>query len=134
MTLGWIGDIEKLSVENDTFRTVIHTGKHSQLTVMSILPGEDIGNEIHHDNDQFLRIEQGEARVTFGRSHGNIDEEHTVASGWAIIIPAGIWHNVINRGARELKLYSIYSPAHHPDGTVQATKAEAMAAEATPAA
>ncbi len=128
--LGWVNDIEKLTVENHTFRTVLFTGKYSQLTVMSLRAGEEIGNEVHETNDQFIRIEQGEANVTLGRSEDQIDEEHTVQDDWAIIIPAGTWHNVINTGEGELKLYSVYSPAEHPDGTVHQTKAEADAAEA----
>lgn len=129
MATGWVKNIEELTLANDTFRTVLNTGRHSQLTVMSIKVGEDIGNEVHPDNDQFLRIESGEARVTFGASQETIDEEHSASPEWAIIVPAGVWHNVINTGATDLKLYSIYSPAKHPEGTVQVTKADAAAAE-----
>jgi mannose-6-phosphate isomerase-like protein (cupin superfamily) len=127
--LGWIGDIEQATLDNDTFRTVLFTGEHTQLTVMRLAPGEDIGLEAHDDIDQFLRIEQGGARVELGRSEGSIDETHDVADDWAIIIPAGIWHNVVNTGDGDLKLYSLYSPAEHPPDTVHRTKAEAEAAE-----
>ncbi len=127
--LGWIADIEQATLDNDTFRTVLFTGDHTQLTVMRLAPGEDIGLEAHDDIDQFLRIEQGSARVELGRSEGSIDETHDVADDWAIIIPAGIWHNVVNTGDGDLKLYSLYSPAEHPPDTVHRTKAEADAAE-----
>ena len=126
---GWVGDIEKATVENTTFRTVLHTGEHSQLTLMRIPRGDDIGREVHPDNDQFLRVEEGTARVEFGSSEDAVDEMHDVRADWAIVVPAGVWHNVVNTGDGDLKLYSIYSPAHHPDGTVHETKADAEAAE-----
>jgi mannose-6-phosphate isomerase-like protein (cupin superfamily) len=129
MALGWVKDIEHETLANDTFRTVLFTGEHHQLTVMSIPPGEDIGLEVHPDNDQFLRIEQGDARVELGQSEGSVDETHEVKADWAMVIPAGVWHNVVNIGWDELKLYSLYAPPHHPDGTVHQTKAEAEAAE-----
>ena len=127
--LGWVNDIERATLANETFRTVLFTGGHTQLTVMRLGPGEDIGREAHDHNDQFLRIEQGSARVELGRTEAEIDETHEVADDWAIIIPAGIWHNVVNTGDGELKLYSLYSPPEHPDGTVHRTKAEAEEAE-----
>ncbi len=127
--LGWLDDIERLTLDNTTFRTVVHTGEHAQLTVMSLLPGEAIGWESHHNRDQFLRIEQGQARVDFGRSEDAVDESHDVGDDWAFIVPAGVWHNVTNTGSGEVKLYSLYSPPEHPDGTVHRTKAEAEAAE-----
>jgi mannose-6-phosphate isomerase-like protein (cupin superfamily) len=127
--LGWIGDIEQETLDNTTFRTVVFTGEHTQLTVMRLAPGEDIGREVHHDRDQFLRIEQGQARVELGRTADAVDETHDVADDWAIIVPAGVWHNVVNTGSGELRLYSLYSPPEHPDGTVHRTKAEAEEAE-----
>jgi mannose-6-phosphate isomerase-like protein (cupin superfamily) len=127
--LGWIDDIEKVTKENSTFRTVVFTGEHTQLTVMRLGPGEDIGLELHPKLDQFLRIEEGQARVELGRSKESIDETHDVEDDWAIIVPAGIWHNVVNTGSGDVKLYSLYSPPEHPDGTVHRTKAEAEAAE-----
>ena len=128
--LGWIGDIEKLTLENETFRTVVHTGAHAQLTLMRLAPGEDIGWESHGHLDQFLRIEEGRGELDLGAAEGAVDETHPVQDDWAIIVPAGTWHNVRNTGEGDLKLYSIYSPPEHPDGTVHATKAEADAAEA----
>ncbi|MGE3619558.1 MAG: cupin domain-containing protein [Acidimicrobiia bacterium] len=127
--LAWVGNIEKVTLDNDTFRTVVHTGTHAQLTVMRLGVGEEIGWEAHGHLDQFLRIEQGEARLDLGRTGEGVDESHDVADDWAMIIPAGTWHNVVNTGDREVKLYSIYSPPEHPPGTVHRTKAEADAAE-----
>jgi mannose-6-phosphate isomerase-like protein (cupin superfamily) len=126
---GWVGNIEQETIENETFRTVVWTGEHSQLTVMSILPGDDIGKEVHPDHDQFLRIEQGSGRVEMGPSENEVELTRDVGADWAIVVPAGVWHNVVNTGEGELKVYSIYSPAEHPPGTVHATKAEAEAAE-----
>jgi mannose-6-phosphate isomerase-like protein (cupin superfamily) len=126
---GWVGDIERETIENATFRTVLWTGDHSQLTVMSISPGEDIGKEVHTDHDQFLRIEQGSARVELGPSENEVEVKQDVGADWAIVVPAGVWHNLINTGDDDLRVYSIYSPAEHPPGTVHATKAEAEAAE-----
>lgn len=130
MALGWINDIEKLTTENETFRTVLFTGKYSQLTVMSIKVGEEIGNEIHPDHDQFLRIEQGQARVELSMNQDSVEETYDAEDDWAIIVPAGTWHNIVNTGDEDLRLYSIYSPANHPEGTVHVTKADADAAEA----
>jgi mannose-6-phosphate isomerase-like protein (cupin superfamily) len=127
--LGWVGDIERETVENTTFRTAVFTGEHTQLTVMRLAPGEDIGREAHTDRDQFLLIEQGEGRVELGRTEETVDETHDVSADWAIIIPAGVWHNLVNTGSDELKLYSLYSPPEHPPGTVHETKAEAEEAE-----
>ena len=130
MALGWVNDIEKITTDNETFRTVLFTGEYSQLTVMSIKPGEEIGNEVHPSHDQFLRIEQGQARIELGTTQEAVEETYDAQDDWAIIIPAGTWHNVVCVGDEVLKLYSIYSPAEHPDGTVHVTKAEADAAEA----
>lgn len=127
--LGWLDDIEKLTLENKNFRTVVYTGAHTQLTLMRLAPGEDIGWESHGDLDQFLRIEQGQARVDFGRSEDSVDESHDVSDDWALIVPAGVWHNVANTGQTDVKLYSLYSPPEHADGTVHVTKAQADAAE-----
>jgi mannose-6-phosphate isomerase-like protein (cupin superfamily) len=127
---GWVGDIERETLTNETFRTVVFTGEHLQLTVMRLAPGEDIGREVHPDTDQFLRVEQGAGRLELSRSEDTVEETHDVEADWAMIIPAGLWHNVVNTGDGELKLYSIYTPPEHPDGTVHRTKAEAEAAEA----
>jgi mannose-6-phosphate isomerase-like protein (cupin superfamily) len=127
--LGWVGDIQKATLDNETFRTVLFTGEHAQLTVMRLKAGEDIGKEAHPGADQFIRIEQGEARVEFGSSEDRMDETHDVADDWAIVIPAGVWHNVVNTGTGDLKMYSLYAPPQHPDGTVHRTKQDAEAAE-----
>lgn len=127
--LGWIANIEELTVGNTNFRTVEFTGSHAQLTLMSIPPGSEIGWEAHHDIDQFLRLEQGKARVEFGATEDKVDETHEVEDDWAIIVPAGVWHNVVNIGDEDIRLYSIYSPPEHPAGTVHPTKADADAAE-----
>jgi mannose-6-phosphate isomerase-like protein (cupin superfamily) len=127
--LGWVGDVERATLDNDTFRTVLFTGEHTQLTVMRLGPGEDIGRETHSHLDQFLRIEQGSARVELGRGEDEIDETHEVEDDWAIIVPAGVWHNVVNTGSGDVKLYSLYSPPEHPDGTVHRTREDADRAE-----
>ena len=125
----WVADIEQATLDNTNFRTVLWTGEHTQLTVMLIGAGDDIGLEQHPDHDQFIRIEQGKARVELGPTEDQIEETHEVEDDWAIIVPAGVWHNVVNTGDGELKVYSLYSPPEHPPNTVHATKADAMAAE-----
>lgn len=125
MTTGYVGAIEKYTEENEYFRQVVFTGKHLQLVVMCLLPLEEIGNEVHPQVDQFFRIEMGEAKFVF-----NDREEHIVGAGEAVVVPAGTFHNVINISpTKSLKLYTIYTPPQHPDGTVHKTKAEAEAAE-----
>jgi mannose-6-phosphate isomerase-like protein (cupin superfamily) len=128
-SLGWVADIEAVTLENSNFRTVLYTGEHAQLTVMRLGAGEEIGWEMHDNLDQFLRIEQGDARLDLGQSEDSVDEQHKLSDDWAIIVPAGVWHNVVNTGSGEVKLYSIYSPPEHPAGTVHRTKAEADEAE-----
>lgn len=118
---GYFGDIEKLTAENTDYRKVLYTGKHSQLVLMRIHRGEEIGFETHTENDQFFRFESGEGKVIID---GN---EYSVKGGDAIIVPVGAKHNVINTGQGDLKLYTLYAPAHHKDGIVRATKAEAEA-------
>jgi mannose-6-phosphate isomerase-like protein (cupin superfamily) len=127
--LAWVGDIEQKTLANDTFRTVLHTGAHAQLTVMRLRAGEEIGWESHPHLDQFLRVEQGRARLDLGRGGDEVDERHELADDWAIIVPAGVWHNIVNTSDSDVRLYSLYTPPEHPDGTVHATKAEADAAE-----
>jgi mannose-6-phosphate isomerase-like protein (cupin superfamily) len=123
---GYVGPIEKTTVQNNYFRRVIFTGKHAQLVVMCLQGGEEIGNEVHPDVDQFFRIEEGSAKFVF-----NGTEEHLVHDGDAVIVPAGTYHNVINASdSKPLQLYTVYSPPNHPDGTIHKTKAEADAAEA----
>jgi mannose-6-phosphate isomerase-like protein (cupin superfamily) len=126
---GWVDDIEKATLDNDTFRTVLFTGAHLQMTVMCLQPGEEIGVEKHDDLDQFIRIEQGSGQVQMGPAKDDLSEVRDVEDDWAAIIPGGTWHNVVNTGSGPLRLYSIYTPPEHPDGTVHATKAEADAAE-----
>jgi len=127
--LGWVGNITQITIDNGNFRTVAFTGQHTQLTLMRLGPGEEIGWEVHSYLDQFLRLEQGQARVEFGRSGDQVDETHDVEDDWAFIVPAGIWHNVVNTGTGDVKLYSLYSPPEHPAGTVHRTKADAEAAD-----
>lgn len=123
--IGYVGAIEDATLENNYFRKVLFTGTYNQLVVMCLQAGEEIGNEVHPDVDQFFRIEQGEARFVF-----NGQEEHLVGDGDAVIVPAGTYHNVINASSTDaLKLYTIYSPPNHPAGTIHKTKAEAEAAE-----
>jgi len=122
---GFNSNIEKDTLANSNFRKVLYTGSHSQLVLMSLKPNEEIGQEVHTDNDQFFRFEKGQGKVIID---GN---EYSVADGSAVVVPAGAQHNVINVSpAEDLKLYTIYSPAHHQDGITRATKAEAEANEA----
>jgi len=122
---GYSTNIEKDTLENENYRKVLYTSKHSQLVLMSLKPGEEIGMEVHSDNDQFFRIEKGQGKCIID---GN---EYDLEDGVAIVVPAGSQHNVINvSDSEELKLYTIYSPAHHKDGIVRTTKAEAEANEA----
>ena len=115
-------DIEKAATGNDNFRKVLYTSGHSQLVLMSLQPKEEIGEEIHHDNDQFFRIESGEGKCIIDHS------EYELKNGDAIVIPAGAKHNIINTSKdAALKMYTIYSPAHHKDGIVMATKQDAEA-------
>jgi mannose-6-phosphate isomerase-like protein (cupin superfamily) len=121
---GYIADIEKETKENTNFRKVLFTGPQSQLVVMSLKPGEDIGEEIHNDIDQFIRVEEGEGKAVLN------GEETVIKDDWAVVVPAGAKHNVINTSQdKDLKLYTIYSPAEHKDGTIHKTKEEAMADE-----
>lgn len=122
-------NIEEATKQNDTFRTALWTGKYLQLTLMSINVGEDIGLEIHPDHDQFIRIEDGEGLVKMGCRKDMLNFQARVCDGFAFIIPAGTWHNLINTGNKPIKLYSIYAPPQHPHGTVHKTKADAEAAE-----
>jgi mannose-6-phosphate isomerase-like protein (cupin superfamily) len=121
---GYNENIEKLTLANGFFRQVVFTGKHAQLVLMSLLPGEEIGMEVHPEVDQFFRFEKGQGKVI---QNG---EEKEVTDGSAVIVPAGTNHNIINTSQTDdLKLYTIYSPPNHPDGTVHKTKAEAVEAE-----
>jgi len=121
---GYVGNIEELTLSNTNFRQVVFTGKYSQLVLMSLNPNEEIGMEVHPNVDQFFRIEKGEGKVVMN------NEETAVKDGSAIVVPAGTQHNVINISSdMPLKLYTIYTPPQHKDGTIHKTKAEAMADE-----
>lgn len=115
-------DIEAATIANATFRTTIWTGAHLQATLMSIEPGHDIGLEAHPDNDQFLRLEQGRARVQMGPARDDLTYDQNVTEDWAIFVPAGTWHNVTNIGDEPVRLYAIYGPRDHVPGTVHRTK------------
>jgi len=117
---GYSTNIEKDTLENNNFRKVLYTGKYSQLVLMSLGPKEEIGMEVHEENDQFFRFEKGRGKCVID---GN---EYDLKDGTAVVVPAGARHNIINTSdAEELKLYTIYSPAHHKDGIIRATKEEA---------
>ncbi len=122
MKKGYKENIEKLTIENENFRNVLYTAQNCQLVLMSLLPKEEIGMEVHDDGDQFFRFEKGEGKVIID------DTEYDVADGDAVIVPMGSKHNVINTSDTEiLKLYTIYTPPHHKDGVVRKTRAEAEA-------
>jgi len=125
----YVLDIEKATTKNTYYRTTIWTGEHLQATLMSIEVGDDIGLEVHPDNDQFLRLEQGRGRCQMGSSEKDLPFDEEVGADWAIFVPAGTWHNVTNIGDVPMRLYAIYGPSHHPHGTIHATHEEAEAAE-----
>jgi mannose-6-phosphate isomerase-like protein (cupin superfamily) len=121
MKRGYCKDIEKATVENQDFRRVLYTGEHLQLVLMTLQPGEEIGEEVHPDRDQFFRIEEGKGAI-------DIDgRENRVVDDFAVIVPAGARHNVRNTGSNPLRLYTIYAPPEHKDQVVQSTKSEAEA-------
>jgi mannose-6-phosphate isomerase-like protein (cupin superfamily) len=120
---GFVDDIEHRTKENSDFRRVLYTGKHLQLVLMSLQPGEEIGEEVHEDRDQFFRVETGKGEVTIDGARSKLDDD------MAIVVPAGARHNVRNTGEKPLKLYTLYGPPEHVDGTVHATKADADASE-----
>lgn len=122
-------DIENAAEANTNYRTALWTGEHLQVTLMSIPVGSDIGLEVHPDTDQFLRIEEGEGTVQMGNRQDNLTIQRHVEEDSAIMVPAGTWHNITNTGDEALKLYTIYAPPHHPFGTVEHTKQEAMQSE-----
>jgi mannose-6-phosphate isomerase-like protein (cupin superfamily) len=115
---GYVVNIEKETEDNNNFRKVLYTAKNSQLVVMNIEVGDDIGEEVH-ELDQFIRIEEGKAKAVLN------DIEYEMEDGYAVVIPAGVKHNIINTGDEQLKLYSVYSPAEHRDGVIHKTKEEA---------
>lgn len=122
MKKGYKDNIEKLTLENDNFRKVLYTAEHCQLVLMSLKPNEEIGSEVHTDNDQFFRFEKGEGKVIINET------EYEIGDGDAVIVPAGATHNVINASdTLALKLYTIYAPSHHKDGVIRATRDKAIA-------
>mgnify|MGYP001364231531 FL=1 len=125
----YVVNIEELTLQNENFRTAAWTGSNLHMTLMTIQPGEDIGLEVHEDHDQFLRIEQGTARVEMGPTETSL-QTWDAEDDFAIFVPAGVWHNVVNTGEEPLKLYSIYAPPEHAHGTIHETKAIADEAEA----
>ena len=125
----YVVDIESATSSNDTFRTALWTGAHLQMTVMAIEPGGDVGLEVHHDRDQFLRLEAGRGRVQMGPSEDDLPFDREVEDDWAILVPAGTWHNVTNIGDEPLRLYALYAPPEHAHGTVHPTRADADADE-----
>ena len=120
----YVENIEKDTLENDNFRKVLVTNKFSQLVVMNLKPGENIGMEVHNDVDQFIRIEEGSGKAVLD------GKDYPIEDDFAVVIPAGTEHDIINESDGEMKLYSIYSPAEHPDGTIHKDKAEAETYEA----
>lgn len=125
----FVVNIDEVTRRNQAFRAALWTGEHLQLTLMSIPPGGEIGLEIHPHVDQFLRIEEGKGLVRMGSRKDRLVYEEMVSDDFAIIIPAGTWHNLYNTGKEPLKLYSIYAPPQHPRGTVHETREDAMAEE-----
>jgi mannose-6-phosphate isomerase-like protein (cupin superfamily) len=118
-------DLEPATVANTSYRTVAWSGRYLQLTLMSIPVGEDIGLEAHPETDQFLRLDAGRGRVQMGPAKDHLDFEQEVEDGWAILVPAGTWHNVTNVGDEPLRLYAVYAPVHHAAGRVHLTAADA---------
>lgn len=119
---GYVTNIEKDTLQNDDFRRVLYTAKNSQLVLMTLQPGEEIGEEAHH-LDQFFRVEEGEGKAILD------DIAHSIKNGFAVVVPAGASHNIINTGEVPMKLYTVYSPPNHRDGVVHKTKADAEADE-----
>jgi mannose-6-phosphate isomerase-like protein (cupin superfamily) len=119
---GFVQNIEEIAVKNDNFRQVLYTAKNTQLVVMSLKPNEEIGMEMHH-LDQFFRVEEGDGVAILHGVH------MVIAPGFAVLVPAGTHHNIINTGSGDLKLYTLYSPPNHADGTIHHTRKEAEAAE-----
>ena len=122
--LGWVKPLKSEDIKNDDFRHVLWTGKHSQLAIMSLKIGEEIGNEVHKV-DQFIAIQEGQVRTELRTAEASKPEIHTLEEGGAVIVPAGTWHNIINTGNIEVKLYTVYSPANELPHEIDKTKADA---------
>ncbi|MBP6866606.1 MAG: cupin domain-containing protein [Candidatus Pacebacteria bacterium] len=118
---GYVANMEELALRNENFREVLYTGKNSQLVLMSLLPNEEIGEEVHEDVDQFFRVEKGNGVAIL------TDVSNDISDGSIVLVPAGVKHNIINTGSEAMKLYTLYMPAHHRDGVIHKTKAEAEA-------
>ncbi len=118
-------DLETATVENSNYRTVAWTGRYLQVTLMSIPPGSSIGLEVHPETDQFIRIDAGTGRATMGPAADDLSFQAEVSDGWSVQVPAGTWHDIINTGKEDLRLYVVYAPVHHTAGIVQATAADA---------
>jgi mannose-6-phosphate isomerase-like protein (cupin superfamily) len=125
----FVANIEEATLANENYRTTVWTGVHLQMTLMAIQPGHDIGLEVHTTHDQFLRVEQGTGRVQMGLAQDQLTFDEVAGPDFAIIVPAGSWHNVTNVGVDVMKVYSLYAPPQHPHGAVHVTKADADAAE-----
>lgn len=120
-------DLERATLENENYRTVVWSGRYLQVTLMSIPPGGDIGLEAHPETDQFLRLDAGRGRVQMGPAKDRLDFDREVCDGWCVLIPAGTWHNVINVAEEPLQIYAIYAPVHHKPGKIHETAADAAA-------
>ena len=120
----YVVNIEDATLDNENFRTALWTGEKMQLTLMSIPVGGDVGLEVHNDTDQFLRLEQGRGRVQMGPSKNDFTFDEVVSDDWIILVPKGMWHNVTNIGDEPMKIYSLYAPPHHEDGTIHETQAD----------
>ena len=118
---GFVVELEKATLENNNYRKVLYTSKRSQLVLMTIQPGDDIGLETHAEHDQFIRVEEGNARVVMGATKNKMTFDKKVSADWAILIPSGYWHNIINIGDKPLKVYVLYAPPEHPAGTIDKT-------------
>jgi mannose-6-phosphate isomerase-like protein (cupin superfamily) len=121
----YVVDIEEATLANENFRTALWTGEFLQMTLMAIPVGGDVGWEVHHDTDQFLRLEQGRGRVQMGPSKDDLTLDVEVGDDWAVLVPRGSWHNITNIGDEPMKVYSLYAPPHHAHGTVHETQADA---------
>ena len=120
-------DLEQATLDNDAYRSVAWSGRYLQVTLMSIPVGGDIGLEMHHETDQFLRLDGGRGRVQMGPSRDELTFDREVSDGWCILVPAGTWHNVTNIGDEPMQLYAVYAPAHHKPGKIHRTAQEAEA-------
>ena len=118
-------DLETATVENTTYRTVAWTGRYLQVTLMSIPPGSSIGLEVHPETDQFVRIDAGRGQVLMGPAEDDLSFRADVSDGWSVQVPAGSWHDIVNTGEEDLRLYVVYAPSHHAAGIVQQTSADA---------